>query len=109
MLQMGDLYSSVIGTTVLQLKELPDRPTMYNGAVCLFALHDGVDEPTCRAALAEFGEIAGYKVGSWPPVVVHFTTHEAAIRAAQAGARLKHIADGIDTWFNERGYDGRGW
>ena len=34
--QMGGLYASAIGTTVLQLKELPPRPREYDGKLCLF-------------------------------------------------------------------------
>eukprot|EP00900_Chrysochromulina_parva_P027937 jgi/Chrpa1/9778/Chrysochromulina_OHIO_Genome00016827-RA len=35
---MGHIYASAIGTTVLQLKELPLRPPEYDGKLCLFDL-----------------------------------------------------------------------
>ena len=35
---MGDLYASAIGTTVLQLKEIPPRPSSFDGALCMFGL-----------------------------------------------------------------------
>ena len=35
---MGDAYASAIGTTVLQLKEIPPRPSHFDGALCLFDL-----------------------------------------------------------------------
>ena len=35
---MGDLYASAIGTTVLQIKEIPDRPAEYDGALALFGV-----------------------------------------------------------------------
>ena len=38
---MGDLYASAIGTTVLQLKEIPPRPAEFDGVVCLFDLQAG--------------------------------------------------------------------
>ena len=46
--RMGDLYASAIGTTVLQLKEIPSRPKEYDGALCLFDLAAGVDEAAPR-------------------------------------------------------------
>ena len=33
---MGDLYASAIGTTVLQLKEMPRRPTEYDGKLAVY-------------------------------------------------------------------------
>ena len=76
---MGDVYASVIGTTVLQLKEIPDRPIEYDGVLCLFGVRDGVDEAAIRSALEPFGEITSVEVEADPtPTIVHFTTHEAA-------------------------------
>ena len=114
---MGDLYASAIGTTVLQLKEIPPRPEEYDGAICLFGGAVCVDEVVIRTALDEFGSIKSVQVGGWPPVIVRFTTHEAAVAAKQAKERLLHIVGedgGIDTLYNERSYDGsedngRGW
>ena len=33
---MADVYASAVGTTVLQIKEIPPRPKEYDGALCLF-------------------------------------------------------------------------
>ena len=33
---MGDLYASAIGTTVLRLREIPQRPTSYDGKVFVY-------------------------------------------------------------------------
>ena len=105
---MGDIYASVIGTTILQLKELPPRPPEYDGKLCLFDLAEGVDEGAIRAALAPaYGEIVSCTLGGFPPAIVCFTTHEAARAAKRAAAQLAHIAGGIDTLWNERSYDGR--
>ena len=102
---------AAIGTTVMQLREVPARPSVYNGALCLFKLVDGVDEAAIRAALEAFGEVVKVHIeeGGSPAAIVHFTTHEAAVRAKQSGARLTHIATGVDTRYNERSYDDRGW
>ena len=104
---MGDIYASAIGTCVLQLKEIPPRPAEYDGAVSLFELADGIDETLIRAAFSEYGEIVSLEMGEWPPVTVHFATHEAARAARRAARELAHIAQGIDTLYNEQSYDGR--
>ena len=57
---MGDVYASAIGTTVLQLKEIPTRPSQFDGALCLFGVRAGIDEAAVRAALRRFGEIASF-------------------------------------------------
>ena len=36
---MGDLYSSAIGTTVLRLREMPQRPASYDGKVRVYTRH----------------------------------------------------------------------
>ena len=102
---MGDLYASAIGTTVLQIREIPARPTEFEGALCLFNLTEGVDEPKIRTALKRFGTIQDCKVGGWPSAIVRFSTHEAAL-AAKRTAPLR-ICAGVDTLYNERSYDGR--
>ena len=35
---MADVYASAVGTTALQLKEIPPRPKEFEGVVCLFEL-----------------------------------------------------------------------
>ena len=104
---MGDVYASAIGTVVLQLKEIPQRPTEFDGAVALFGLAAGVDESKIREALIPFGVIESCQMGGWPECIVRFTTHESALRAKRAAAELKHIAAGVDTLYNDRSYDGR--
>ena len=96
---------------MLQLREIPTRPSIYDGALCLFELAADVDEAAIRAALEAFGDVVKVDIeaGGSPAAIVHFTTHEAAVRAKQSEAQLAHIADGIDTRYNERPYDDRGW
>jgi len=119
---MGDLYASVIGTTVLQIKEIPPRPAEYDGVLCLFGIQ--VDERTVRAALGALGEIKECNVDV-QPAVVRFATHDAALavrRKAEAAAAtcrtdeqaasaitaaLGVTCSGVDTRYNERSYDGR--
>ena len=105
--QINSLYGSAIGTTVLQLKELPPRPPDYDGKLCLFKIAPGVDEAAIRKALVPYGDIVSFTLGRFPPAIVCFTTHAAAQAAKRAAAQLAHIAGGVDTLFNERSYDGR--
>ena len=102
---MADVYASAVGTTVLQLKEIPLRPTEFDGAVCLFGLKpEKNDEAAIREALNRFGTIKGIELNR-DPAVVRFTTHEAALQAEKEG--LPELCGGIGTLYNERSYDGR--
>ena len=105
--QMGDLYASAIGTTVLQLKEVPPRPAPYDGKLGLFELVPGVSQRRLRAAFKGYGKVEGVETGGWPPAIVHFRTHEAALKAMRSTTKLRHVAGGIDLLYNERSYDGR--
>lgn len=116
---MGDLYASVIATTVLQIKEIAPRPMEYNGALCVFLLRDeegavrDVDEKTLRAVLTKHGEITRIELTGTlrtrhGGVLVRFATHEAALAAKRAGA-VAGVYVGVDTLYNERPYNERGW
>ena len=102
---MGDLYASAVGTTVLQIKEIPERPSEYDGKLALFGLKV-TDESAIEKAFAVYGEVVRCKVGGWPEAVVRFSTHAAAVAAKRAAHRLVHICGGVDTLYNERSYDG---
>ena len=100
---MADVYASAVGTTVLQLKEIPPRPTEFDGALCLFGLKPGKDEAAIHAALGRFGEITGIELNR-NPEVVRFATQEAALAAEKES--LPDLCDGMGTLYNERSYDG---
>ena len=102
---MADVYASAVGTTVLQIKEIPPRPAEFDGALCLFGLEDGKDEAAIRAAFGRFGTIVGVDFRS-TMAVVRFATHDAALKAKQAGPP-KGLCEGLDTEYNTRSYDGR--
>ena len=107
---MGDVYASAVGTTVLQIKEIPPRPQEFDGALCLFGLKAGVDEAAVRQALSgdlstEFESCDLAFESTYG--VVRFTTHEAALRAKAANT-FSELCGGVDTRYNERSYDGRG-
>ena len=119
--QMGDLYASAIGTTVLQIKEIPPRPEEYDGVLCLFGLE--ADEAAVRKALTPYGKIARCDLSA-DPAIVRFVTHDAALKVrrraevaavkckteevkAAITAALGVACAGADTQYNERSYDGR--
>ena len=107
---MGDLYASAIGTTVLQIKEIPERPDEFHGALCLFDLKKDVDESQIKKALEVFGTIQdkGIEIGGWPSAVVRFSTHEGHTPSAQRLAATSCSAFALEwTLYNERSYDGR--
>ena len=66
---MADVYASAVGTTVLQIKEIPPRPNEFDGALCLFDPKAGVDEAAVRLALSRFGEIKSVDLTVSAPVV----------------------------------------
>ena len=100
--------ASAIGTTVLQIKEIPSRPSEFDGALCLFNLAAGVDEREVRKQLQKFGDIMSYEAeAGCTPAIVRFSSHDAAIAAKRAASMLTGLCGGIDTVYNERSYDGR--
>ena len=67
---MADVYASAVGTTVLQVKEIPPRPARFDGAICLFGLQAGVSEAAVRKALGHCGQIVGCELDRDPAVVL---------------------------------------
>jgi ankyrin repeat protein len=104
---MADVYASAVGTTVLQSREIPPRPEAFDGALCLFGLKATKGEAAVRETLGCFGAIDAFEHTRNPPVV-RFASHEAALAAKRAGP-WPELCDGIDTLYNERPYDERGW
>ena len=103
---MADVYASAIGTTVLQLKEIPPRPQDFDGKLCLFGVKPGVQEAAIRAQLGRFGEIVSCELDR-TPAAVRFTTHDAALAAKRDASAWAQLCEGVDTLYNERSYDGR--
>ena len=114
---MGDLYASAVGTTVLQLKEIPTRPEDFNGALALFDLQKDATKETIESEFeAKFGRKGLVKVtcdpGSWPPAVVRYDSHETALAVLKEFQSLSEsdeklaVCGGLDTLYNDRSYDG---
>jgi hypothetical protein len=104
---MADVYASAVGTTVLQSREIPPRPKSFDGALCLFGLKPTMGEAAVRETLGCFGAIVALELTRNPPVV-RFASHEMALDAKRAGPWAE-LCDGVDTLYNERPYDERGW
>ena len=100
---MADVYASAVGTTVLQLREIPHRPQQFDGALCLFGLKAGGQ--AIRAAFAAFGEISSLELDR-SPAVVRFASHASALAVREARP-WPELCDGVDTLYNERSYNGR--
>ena len=99
--------ASAIGTTVLQIKEIPERPAEFDGAICLFGLAQGVGESEICERLQAFGVIVSYEAGAGStPAIARFSTHASAVAAKRAASELVDLCAGIDTLYNERSYDG---
>ena len=101
---MGDLYASAVGTTVLQMKQIPPRPSMFDGVVVLRNAKPHVHEAELRALLG------GHEVSqiSMASSSVRFASHRAAITAIRSGA-LVSVCDAVELYYHERPYDHRGW
>ena len=56
--RMGDLYASAIGTTVLQLKDIPPCPLEFKGALYVGMVAVGVDEAKLKDVLSVLGPLA---------------------------------------------------
>ena len=112
---MGDLYASAVGTTVLQLKEIPPRPSDYDGILCLGELAESANELRIRTVLeARFGTILHCELSVHPGARVTFADHGAAVRAA--ASPIEEICAFAFVAWNDRAYDeidedgdGRGW
>ena len=78
---MGDLYASAIGTTVLQLKDIPPRPSEYDGRIAVFGRIP--NEETLRDALGKFGEIVELTIAPDDmQAAAQYSTHAAAEEAS---------------------------
>ena len=91
---MGDLYSSLIGTTVLQLREIPRRPSEYDGKVFVYTRHTlrwkrvgespSSDKPVLdNAALAEaLSHKTEFTEAEWAAFAVDELRNDNVVRSA---------------------------
>ena len=96
---MNGPYASAIGTTVLQLTEMPERPARFDGVVAIFGPTAGLDETQIRATLETVGRIK-VEPRNWPLWVVSFATHADALKAIEQYAR-SDLWENLDALYNE--------
>ena len=100
-----------MGTTVLQLKEIAPRPASFDGKLAIFGPKDGLDEQRIRRALETVGTILSIEATPLMPQkwVVCFGAHDEALHAKALCSGMSELWGGLDTLYNERPYDDRGW
>ena len=96
-----------MGTTILQLTEIPPRPEQFDGAVALFQLTDETDEKSIRVAFDSY-VVRKVEFHTFPEAIVWLGTHESAVKAVEAGVPTTLCA-GCCTLYNDRPYGDRGW
>ena len=106
---MNQLYASAVGTTVLQIREVPFRPAELDGVLCIFGPSEGVDKAAVRLALSCFGEIVAVVDRRLPPIerdeiAVHFTSHQVALDVI-AAQPTPLPCNGVGTLYTARPYD----
>jgi hypothetical protein len=114
---MNQLYASAVGTTVLQIKEIPPRPAEMDGWLCLFGVAWTVDMASVESAvgstLRRFGEVVAVVDRRLPPlereeIAVRFASHDAVLEAVKA-APASDVWTGLGALYTDRPYDHRGW
>ena len=108
----GRTDASAVGTTVLQLKEIPRRPPRFDGALYLGGTHQDIKEALLRERFCQYGTIKSCTLQG-NSALVQFDTHEDALSALSAetdGNALSHeLGQFLTVQYNERSYDERGW
>lgn len=104
---MGDLYASVIGTTVFQSTEMPRRPPNMDGLIVAYGLSKGVGQQALENEFSKYG-LVNIEMGGRLEAVLKFETHKNALKAMEAaGASL--VCEGAFEMFNDLDYFKRGW
>jgi hypothetical protein len=100
---MGNFYASTCGTAVVQLKDIPPRPSEYDGRMIVFdqAFSESTSEKDVRALLERFGgKITKFAIKAGEAHVI-FATHEQAERCIAA---LREEGRSACTMYNETAY-----
>jgi len=112
---MAYVYASPLGTSVLQLRRVPPRPTQFDGCVLACELPPQSGAAQVRAALARFGPIEGIELdkegGAASEATARFSSHEDARDAAAFDGYTDTLGAGafVCLAYNDRPYHERGW
>ena len=106
---MGDLYASAVATTVLQLKEIPERPREMDGSI--YVHEPKGDERALREFFDPYGEIELCELRGEGAAIVRFCDRADALKVLQQAHGM--VSDLPCTWlaleYYDRAYDNRGW
>ena len=109
---MADLYASAVGTTVLQLKEIPARPVEFDGWLRLGCVNYGMTAEAVCAALSRCGNVGQCLELGPGSFRMRFECHQQA-EAALATWQTLSSTLGTKSYcfieYNGRPYDDRGW
>ena len=103
---------------MLQIKEIPPRPTEYDGLLCLGGVPTGTSAAKITELLQQFGEIEHCTPPEQSITVyrVKFRAHAAAEKAADEAPKMKGLCDYAFLAYKSVPYDdldsggqGRGW
>ena len=123
---MGDLFASAVGTMVVQIHEIPQRPLRFDGAVHISGLpvHENDDQEIrkqsielMKACLSSFGTITEMRVAAQGggSALVRYSGEASARSCVKMGAQALQAAgiasDGIivGPYYNDKHAKTRGW
>ncbi len=109
---MADVYASPLGTAIVQMKDIPPRPSSLDGCVLACAVSSAIEDATLRGALEAFGQLASCeRLPNLSEVRAQYVTHEAALAAAAHEDHATQLGQGafVCVLYNERPYGQRGW
>ena len=73
----------------MQIKEIPPRPTHYDGIVCVYFLKNGTSVQALTVALSRYGDVVSCKVlnpaAFYLEAEARFSSYAAAVVAAKMG------------------------
>ena len=99
---MAYFYASLTGTGVLQLKDVPTRPSQYDGRIALFfETKEKPEQEALRAEMSAFGQVVDLAIFD-THAHVWFAIHEHAVQAVEA---LRRQQRGVDYIYNTTAYD----
>ena len=109
---MADLYASAVGTSVLQLREVPERPERMEGVVCMQHLAAGTTLRHLRAAVATscVGALKVTMASDDAHAHLRFRSDEEASEMMASGSEeIRKLCADVVPLYNDASFDQRGW
>lgn len=101
---MGLFYASIRGTAVLQFKDVPPRPSQFDGQIMLFGVSSAAStKEALTSELSCFGAVVELDINPISgQASVRFATHSAA---EECIAELTRLGRAVDFVYNATAYD----